>query len=60
MINSEFYQQVLGLQWLWKAEQVELVLAAKRVGVHLGVKMEAKWGDLVARGHGPSVSGQTP
>ena len=60
MNNSAFYQQVLGLQWLWKAEQVELVLAAKRVGVNVGVEMGAKWGDLVARGHGPSVSGQTP
>lgn len=34
--NSEFYEQVLGLQWPWKVEQVELDRAAQRVVVHVG------------------------
>jgi hypothetical protein len=33
--NSEFYQQVLGLQCPWKVEQVELDHATQRVVVHV-------------------------
>ena len=43
--NSEFYEQVLGLQWPWKVEQVELDRAAQRVVVHVGVEPGTKWGD---------------
>ena len=50
MKNSEFYQQVLGLQWPWKVEQVELDRAAQRVVVHVGVESGTKWGDLAMQG----------
>ena len=48
--DSEFYQQVLGLQTPWKVEQVELDMAAQRVVVHVGVEPGTKWGDPVTRG----------
>jgi hypothetical protein len=43
--NSELYQQVLGLQWPWKVEQVELDHATQRVVVHVGVEPGTKWAD---------------
>jgi hypothetical protein len=50
--NSEFYQQVLGLQWPWKVEQVELYHATQRVVVHVGVEQGTKWADPAT--HGPA------
>ena len=48
--NSEFYEQVLGLQWPWKVEQVELDRAAQRVVVHVVVEPGTKWGDPATQG----------
>ena len=52
MKNSELYQQVLGLQWPWKVEQVELDHATQRVVVHVGVEPGTKWADPAT--HGPA------
>jgi transposase len=48
--DSDFYQQVLGLQSPWRVEQVELDQASQRVVVHVGVEPGTKWGDPAKRG----------
>ncbi len=47
--DSDFYQQVLGLQSSWRVEQVKLDQAAQRV-VHVGVEPGTKRGNPAARG----------
>jgi transposase len=43
MRDTELYQQILGINTPWKVERVELVIADKRVDIHLTHKSEAKW-----------------
>jgi len=59
--NSEFYQQVyqqvLGLQWPWRVEQVELDQAAQRVVVHVGVEPGTKWDEGCGRHLAEALAG---
>jgi len=41
--DTELYQQILGINTPWKVERVELVIADKRVDIHLTHKVEATW-----------------
>lgn len=43
MRDTELYQQILGIHTPWKVERVELVIAHKRVDVHLTHKPGATW-----------------